>query len=54
MLLAIVFLAGLRWWVPEEGTRGALRGWGLLLTFVSVLVSMGISLWFPFFHFYMD
>ena len=53
VLLAVVFLVGLRWWGPEKGTRGILRVWGILLSYVSILVSIGISLWFDL-HFYMD
>ena len=54
LLLAVVFLVGLRWWVPERGTRGILRAWGILFSFVSILVSIGMSLWFNILYFYMD
>jgi hypothetical protein len=54
LLLAVIFVLGLRWWVPEKGTRGILRAWGLLLTLVSIAISIGMSLYFSWFYFYMD
>ena len=53
VLVAIVFLVGLQWWVPEKGTRGMIRVWGLVPTFVGLLGSLGISTYF-YLVFYMD
>ena len=53
VLLAAVFFVGLRRWVSRKGTRGILFAWGILFSFVSILVSIGISLWFHV-YFYMD
>jgi hypothetical protein len=54
LLIAGVFLVGLRWWVPEKGTRSILRVWGVLFTLVSLLVSIGMSLFVSILYFYMD
>jgi len=54
VLVAIVFFVGLRWWVPEKGTRGMIRVCGILPTFVGLIISYGISLWYRFLVFYMD
>ena len=54
ILIAVVFFVGLRWWSPEKGTRGMLRAWGFFFSFLSILVSIGISLWYSILYFYMD
>ena len=53
ILVSVIFCVGLRWWVPEKGTRGVIRVWGILPTFVGVLVSWGMTLWYHFI-FYID
>lgn len=54
VLLAVIFFVGLRWWVPEKGTRGMIRVWGFFFSFLSILVSMGMSCFFSVLYFYMD
>ncbi|RPI59966.1 MAG: hypothetical protein EHM48_08015 [Planctomycetaceae bacterium] len=54
VVIAVVFFIGLRWWVPEKGTRGIIRAWGIMASFMSLLISVGMSLWFMTFYFYMD
>jgi len=52
VLIAVIFLVGLRWWVPEDGTRGILRVWGFFFSFLSFLVSVGISFWFHWYFYW--
>lgn len=54
VVLAVVFLVGLRWWVPERATRGMIRVWGIVPTFAGLLASCCISLWYSTIYFYMD
>ena len=54
VLVAIAFFVGLRWWVPEKGTRSMIRVCGILPTFLGLVISYCISLWYRFLVFYMD
>jgi len=54
VLLGVVFFVGLRWCVPEKGTRAFIRIFGILLTLLGLVMSLGISLWYHIFVFYMD
>lgn len=52
-LVAVVFFVALRWLVPEKGTRTLIRVWGVLPTFLGLIISYSTSCWYHFW-FYMD
>jgi hypothetical protein len=54
VLIAVIFFVGLRWCVPEKGTRGMIRAWGFFFRVLSTLVSFGMSCFFGILHFYTD
>ena len=53
VVIAAVFILGLRWWVPEKPTRAAIRIWGILASCLSAIISIGMSMFF-YLEFYMD
>jgi len=46
LVFSVFFFLAAKRLVPEDGTRSAIRAWGVLLTFVALLVSYGMVCWF--------
>lgn len=44
-VLAVVFLVGLRRWVPEKGTRNILLAWGAFFSVLSLAAGFAWLLW---------
>ena len=54
VVVAAAFLVGLGWLVPEKGSRGVIRAWGFLLSFLSLVASFVMSVWFGIFDLHIE